>query len=37
MQGERIETVVRLSNAGVNPYAPDRTSTPLPNLPVRSR
>jgi catalase len=26
MQGERIETVVRLSNAGVNPYAPDRTT-----------
>jgi len=26
MQGERIETVLRLSNGGVDPYAPDRTS-----------
>jgi catalase len=26
MQGERVETVIRLSNGGVNPYAPDRTS-----------
>jgi len=26
MQGEPIETVVRLSNGGVDPYAPDRTS-----------
>jgi catalase len=25
MQGERVETVVRLSNGGVDPYAPDRT------------
>ena len=26
MQGEPVETVVRLSNGSVNPYAPDRTS-----------
>lgn len=27
MQGDRIETVVRLSNGAVDPYAPDRTSS----------
>lgn len=27
MQGDRIETVVRLSNGAVDPYAPDRRST----------
>lgn len=27
MQGDRIEAIVRLSNGGVDPYAPDRVST----------